>query len=139
MRRRIIVPPSLAKETDEEEKCDYTAARFGFGDISRLSQRRNSRIVRGLPDRRYRSRYWRVALFFEVKWKGRKLTKEQAEFIENELDAGAFATCGDDTDLNAIMQLIHSVDRNAPNRSRQIAELCRSIFNGWKEKGLAEN
>lgn len=137
--RRPIVPVGLEKENDEEKKCDYTAGRFGFGDISRLSQRRNSRIVRGLPDRRYRSRYWRVALFFEVKWKGRKLTKEQAEFIENELDAGAFASCGDDTDLNAILQLIHSVDRDDPKRSRLIGELCRSIFEGWKAKGLADH
>jgi hypothetical protein len=77
-------------------KCDEIATQMGW-TVQRYEQFRPSRIEPGLPDRRYVHRAKGLTMWVELKGmaRGDKLSVEQYQWLNDELNAGHLATCID--------------------------------------------
>ncbi len=91
-------------ETLVGRQCDELAERAGF-KVVRFSQRRASEQTPGIPDRYYRHKARGFRLWFEVKVPGDRLTRDQHEFLVEELAAGGLAACGGFEELRALLAL----------------------------------
>lgn len=94
-------PPDLT-EADVVRQCDQLARAMGFVVVN-FSQSRASRITEGVPDRRYRNPRIVFAFWFEAKAPGGKLTREQYQFLKEELACGSVAGCGGLDELKALL------------------------------------
>lgn len=110
----------------EAAQCDELAERMGY-TVANLEQKRATRLHVGLSDRRYQGKH---AFFFELKFGRDKLTREQHRFLQNELDAGAIASCGGFVELSA---LLAALQRSSLVHARN---LCGAQLDRWVRKGF---
>jgi hypothetical protein len=113
-------------EQDVALACDSLATQLGWA-VDRLEQRRASKIVRGIPDRRYHRPGQRI--WVELKAPGGKLTATQHAWLLSELDAGAMATVIDDeAQLQHLFTLLarrsSSLESSARDYCRELVRLC---------------
>lgn len=93
----MIGADAKATEAEVGLLCDDLAVECGWTG-ERYEQRRNTKICRGLPDRRYVHRGRRQRIWVELKRPGGKLTADQHAWLCAELDADGYATCVDDVE-----------------------------------------
>jgi hypothetical protein len=89
-RRLSSVPLHLQREDDVEQDCEYWLDRLGF-DVTSTSQKRRSKVTKGLPDRYIRSRKdapHRLREFLEIKQPGGVVSEDQKRWLKAERDAG---------------------------------------------------
>jgi hypothetical protein len=119
-------------EDAEGALCDSLIRQLsGRSGVVQLSQKRESMLTEGLPDRRYR--VCGAALFWEVKAEDGKLTAAQHAFLLDELQHGALAACGTLTDLYAMIEIL----RRAQAGEGEIApaSACAYLVAKWAERG----
>jgi hypothetical protein len=97
----------MTLERDVEKACDDLAMQCGYL-VKRLSQRRASRVIQGLPDRRYLNLTLGVAFWFEVKAPAGQISREQYEFLADELRCGCLGSRGG---LEELIELMRAVKR----------------------------
>jgi hypothetical protein len=113
-------------ENDVALASDRLAGQLGW-IVEKLEQRRASKIVRGIPDRRYHRRGQRI--WVELKKPGGKLTADQHAWLLSELDAGAMATVIDDeAQLRHLFTLLSrrssSLESAARDYCRELVRIC---------------
>jgi len=120
---------------DVEKAVDEIAAILRLERVG-LSQRRKSMVCLGLPDRRYRCRYYlfagqpRLAFWFECKSPTDRLSEEQRHFLVSELECGAVAGVGGRDELE---QLFIAYRQGGLARALQVGE---EQVRAWIAKGL---
>ena len=119
-----------------EQACDREADIWQYERVG-LSQRRQSKVCLGLPDRRYRNvsgLFWpggsRFALWFECKSQADRLSEDQVHFLTAELECGNCVGVGGHNDLAAIFLAYRKY-------GTQAAILVGTAqVDAWKAKGL---
>lgn len=120
---------------DVEKACDEVAERYNYERVG-LSQRRQSMVCLGLPDRRYRNLFYiylgepRLALWFECKSERDRLSEEQRHFLVSELECGCLASCGGPEELEALILVYR---REGFRKAMDLAEVQ---VRAWIAKGL---
>ena len=117
----------------EEEKLARQAVRRLGGSWCSLSQRRASKVHKGLCDARIRA--YGVAWWYECKRDGGQLTREQLDFLSGEYQCEQIVFCGTAADLTPFLQMLASF-RFDPTCSRddlrnREAHLARCRMYGW--------
>lgn len=119
-------------EDAEGALCDSLIGQItGASGVVQLSQRRESQLTLGLPDRRYRVHGF--AFFWELKADDGQLTASQHAFLLDELQHGALAGCGTLEDLAIIVELLKRA--RAGERSLAPAVACAHLIARWAERG----
>ncbi len=107
-------------------QVDAFAHALGY-KIIRMEQRRASKIHLGTPDRRYQGP--RACFFFEIKRPSGRLTREQSQFLQDELEGGALASCGG---LKEFREL--TADLMAPTQVGA-RNACLAHLRAWRDRG----
>jgi hypothetical protein len=103
----------------------------GASGVVQLSQRRESQLTVGLPDRRYRA--YGFAFFWELKAEDGQLTASQHAFLLDELQHGALAGCGTLEDLKVIVELLRRA--RAGEAALTPDSACAHLVARWAERG----
>ena len=119
----------MTLERDVEKACDDLAMQCGYL-VKRLGQRRASRVIEGLPDRRYLNLTLGVAFWFEVKAPAGQISREQYEFLTDELRCGCLGSCGG---LEELIELMRARQHFGPDTAMLTA---KAQLDAWRFKGF---
>lgn len=111
-----------ATENNVAAACDALARDLRW-NVDRIDQRRRTKIVEGIPDRRYHRPGQRV--WVELKAPGGKLTQAQYDWLLSELDAGALAAAVDD--VAQLQRLFTLLARRSSSMEAAARDYCRDL------------
>jgi hypothetical protein len=128
-------------EDAEGDLCDSLILQLtGRSGVVQLSQKRESMLTEGLPDRRYRA--YGFAFFWELKAEDGQLTASQHAFLLDELQHGALAACGTLEDLKGLLFWLRAV-RNGSGEGapvepmwRKLLDYCAALVAQWCARGF---
>ena len=116
-----------ASELDVANQCDAMAVTMGW-HVERYDQRRASGIHKGLPDRRYTKDTIRCRVWIDHKAPAEKMSREQARWMEVELQSGGHAAPIDSVEsLVALLRIFNGSstgDSWARTRCTELYKLC---------------